>query len=63
VLEEVEREQPDVIVFGDLVSGPLPRETLEAMLALGDRARFVLGNADRWFLDASDGRMEPHARV
>jgi putative phosphoesterase len=60
VLEVVEREQPDVIVFGgDLVSGPLPRKTLEAMLSLGDRVRFLLGNADRWFLDAYDGRVEP----
>jgi putative phosphoesterase len=59
VLAEVEREQPDTIVFGgDLVSGPLPRETLEAMLSLGDRALFVLGNADRWFVDVYDGRVE-----
>jgi putative phosphoesterase len=60
VLEEVERERPDAIVFGgDLAFGPLPRETLEAMVSLGDRARFVLGNADRWFLDVYDGRIEP----
>jgi putative phosphoesterase len=60
VLDEVELEQPDAILFGgDLVSGPLPRETLEAMLSLGDRARFVLGNADRWFLDVYDGSVDP----
>jgi putative phosphoesterase len=60
VLEEVEREQPDAIVFGgDMVSGPLPRETLDTLLALGDRGVFVLGNADRWFLDVYDGRVEP----
>jgi putative phosphoesterase len=60
VLEEVEREQPDAIVVGgDFVFGPLPRETLDAMLSLGDRARFVLGNADRWFLDVYDGGVEP----
>jgi putative phosphoesterase len=59
-LADVERERPDAIVFGgDFVSGPLPRETLDAMLSLGDRARFVLGNADRWFLDVYDGRIEP----
>jgi predicted phosphodiesterase len=29
------------------------------MLSLGHRARFVLGNADRWFLDVYDGRVEP----
>lgn len=60
VLAEVEREQPDaIIVGGDMVSGPLPRETLDALLALGDRAVFLLGNADRWFLDVYDGRLEP----
>jgi putative phosphoesterase len=59
VLEEVERERPDTIVFGgDMVSGPLPRQTLEAILALGDRAVFVLGNADRWFLDVYEGQQE-----
>jgi diadenosine tetraphosphatase ApaH/serine/threonine PP2A family protein phosphatase len=60
VLAEVEREQLDAIVLGgDFVFGPLPRATLDAMLSLGDRARFVLGNADRWFLDVYDGRVEP----
>jgi predicted phosphodiesterase len=61
VLGDVEREEPDAIVFGgDVFSGPLPRETLEAVLGL-DRALFVLGNADRWFLDVYDGRAEPDA--
>jgi putative phosphoesterase len=60
VLEEVEQEAPDAVVFGgDMFLGPLPRETLEAVLALGDRAVFVLGNCDRWFLDVYDGRAEP----
>jgi predicted phosphodiesterase len=60
VLAEVELEAPNAIVFGgDMVSGPLPRETLDVLLALGDRAVFVLGNADRWFLDVYDGRVVP----
>ena len=60
VLAEVEREEVDLIVCGgDMVSGPLPRETLDVLLGLGERARFVLGNADRWFLDVYDGRTEP----
>jgi Icc-related predicted phosphoesterase len=30
VVAEVEREQPDAIVFGgDIIAGPMPRETLE----------------------------------
>jgi putative phosphoesterase len=62
VLQEVERERPDAIVFGgDVFSGPLPRETFQAVAALGDRAMFLLGNADRWFLDVYEGRAEPDA--
>jgi len=48
VLEEVERERPDVVLFGgDVIWGAWPRETLELALSLGGRARFVMGNTDR----------------
>jgi putative phosphoesterase len=48
VLAEVERERVDTIVFGgDVVAGPWPAQTLERVLSLGERARFVRGNADR----------------
>jgi putative phosphoesterase len=48
VLEEVERETPDLIVFcGDLTWGSLPQETLALVRALVTPARFVRGNADR----------------
>jgi len=51
VLAELERERPDVILFGgDVVWGAWPRETLELALSLGDRARFVMGNTDRKLL-------------
>lgn len=47
----------DVIVIGgDVVLGPMPRETLERLLALGPRARFLRGNCDRMVVDAFDGR-------
>jgi putative phosphoesterase len=47
VLAEVEAEGVDQIVFGgDIVSGPLPRETIERVRDLPN-ARFVRGNADR----------------
>ena len=50
VLEQIEREQPDLIVScGDLTWGPLPEETYE--LARGLEARFVRGNADRTVLE------------
>ena len=48
VLEEVEREEPDLIVFcGDLTWGSLPRETLDLVRGLDIPSRFVRGNADR----------------
>jgi putative phosphoesterase len=50
VLAELERERPDLIVFGgDLTWGPLPEETFA--LVSGLDARFVRGNADRAVLE------------
>ena len=47
VLREIEQESVDLIlVGGDIVWGPFPRETLDILLRL-DRARFIRGNADR----------------
>jgi predicted phosphodiesterase len=49
-LEAALAEVPDdaLIVFGgDLVSGPMPRETIERAESLGERARWLRGNADR----------------
>jgi predicted phosphodiesterase len=57
VLEEVERADPDLIVIGgDVVPGPMPRETIERLRALGGRARFVMGNGDRAVLDGDAGQ-------
>jgi putative phosphoesterase len=50
VLEEIVREQPDLVVScGDLTWGPLPEETYE--LTRGLNARWVRGNADRAVLE------------
>jgi putative phosphoesterase len=55
VLAEVEAVAPDVVVIGgDVVAGPLPSETLERLVALGDRVRWVMGNADRMVIEAFD---------
>jgi predicted phosphodiesterase len=55
VLAEVEREQPDAIVFGgDIVAGPMPGETLERIRALR-QARLIRGNADREALEFRRG--------
>ena len=54
VLQEVEQEAPDLIlVGGDIVSGPMPRATLERLLSLGNKVRFIRGNADRESLSAA----------
>ena len=48
VLAELEREAPDhILVGGDVALGPLPGETLDQLMALGDRVTFIRGNCDR----------------
>jgi len=48
VLAELEGERADLVVCGgDAVWGPFPRGTLERLLALGERVRFVRGNTER----------------
>jgi putative phosphoesterase len=59
VLEEVERESPDLVVFcGDLTWGSLPQETLALVRALEIPARFVRGNGDRSVGTFLEGRGE-----
>lgn len=59
VLEEVERERPDVVVFcGDLTWGPQPFETLGLVRALDVPTRFVRGNADRRLLELHAGTID-----
>ncbi len=59
VLAEVERERPDaIVVAGDVLPGPLPRETLDRLATLSPRPRFVMGNGDREVLEAFDGAPE-----
>lgn len=56
VLAEIEQAAPDLIVVGgDVASGPLPRATLDRLMRLGERARFVRGNADRELVACFDG--------
>jgi predicted phosphodiesterase len=60
VLAEVEREDPDLILIGgDVASGPMPAETVERLQALGDGARYVMGNTDRDMVEAFDSGAEP----
>ena len=57
VLAEVDADL--IVVGGDVVVGPWPSETLERLRGLGDRARFIRGNADRELVDASAGLAPP----
>lgn len=41
------RAAEKIVLLGDLLAGPMPVETLERLQALGDRAVWVRGNADR----------------
>jgi putative phosphoesterase len=48
VLDEVRQAGVDeVVVGGDVVPGPMPRETLTALLELALPVRFIRGNGDR----------------
>lgn len=58
VLAEAAREGVDsVVVGGDVATGPLPRQTLDQLMALRDKAQFVRGNAEREIVDAYDAGM------
>jgi putative phosphoesterase len=60
VLREIDEAGVDmVVVGGDVAGGPMPRQTIERLMALGGRARFVRGNGDREMLASFDG--EPPA--
>jgi predicted phosphodiesterase len=55
VLQEVERERPDgIVVGGDMVTGPMPSETLNRLRGL-EHAHFLRGNADRYVVEVSRG--------
>lgn len=57
VLAQVEVEGVDrVVLLGDIALGPLPAETLDRLLELGDRAVWVHGNCERQMVAAYDGR-------
>ena len=47
-----------IVVGGDVASGPQPVEVLDRLIALGERVRWVMGNADRGVLDPPDSEDE-----
>ena len=57
VLAEVRRAGVDLLVFGgDLVPGPMPRETLGRLLNLDIPTRILHGNGDRAVLELKAGK-------
>lgn len=65
VLEAILAE-PDVqaadllVVTGDHAAGPMPVETLDALVGLGERAILVRGNADRELVAVAAGGSSAH---
>ncbi|MFE9692026.1 metallophosphoesterase family protein [Micromonospora sp. NPDC005806] len=60
VLAEPDVAAADLIVLtGDLAAGPQPVEVLDRLAALGDRACWVGGNADRELVEARAGKPSP----
>ena len=57
VLEEIRREEIDqIVVGGDVVPGPMPRETLECLLNLDLPVQFIQGNGETEILALRAGR-------
>jgi putative phosphoesterase len=55
-LTEIDALDPDLIVVGgDVAGGLMPRATLDRLMALSDRARFIMGNGDREMVTFVDG--------
>ena len=58
VLAEPEVATADRIVLtGDLAAGPQPRQTLDLLASLGDRAVWIRGNADRELVQLARGEV------
>ncbi|GAA1591768.1 metallophosphoesterase family protein [Kribbella sancticallisti] len=47
-----------VVLAGDIASGPMPVETLDLLVSLGERAVWVRGNADRELVAMARGEFE-----
>lgn len=57
VLAEIRREGIErVVVGGDVVPGPMPRETIDALLHCGVPVNFLRGNGEQDVLDARRGQ-------
>ena len=56
VLREIRDDDVDeIVVGGDVMPGPMPKEALEALLDLNTKVQFIQGNGDRVVLDQMRG--------
>lgn len=61
VLAEPDVAGADLIVLtGDVAAGPMPVQTLDLLVSLGERVRWVAGNADRELVEAAGGKDSPY---
>jgi predicted phosphodiesterase len=61
-LDAVLAEIPDdaaIVVGGDIVAGPFPSVTLERLRGLGERVKWIRGNADRELTRGEEDRAPP----
>jgi predicted phosphodiesterase len=57
VLDEIRQSEVDqIVVGGDVLPGPMPRETLTRLLALDVAAQFICGNGEVAVLEQMAGR-------
>ena len=64
VLDDVAPRPVDrIVVGGDVLPGPMPRETLERLQSLDVPVRFMRGNGDRETLAEVDGAAVADARI
>jgi putative phosphoesterase len=60
VLAELDYDAVDAIVIGgDVAAGPFPSETIDLLRSLGDRVRWLRGNADRELAPGEEGNAPP----
>ncbi len=60
VLDEIRQENVDqIVVGGDVLPGPMPRETLRTLLRLKPAAKFIRGNGDQAVLARMQGKETP----
>ena len=61
-LEAVLKEVPSdavIVVGGDVAAGPFPQETVDRLRALGERVKWIRGNADRELTQQGRGLAPP----